>query len=129
MKKHYYIKRGRIRPSEFTKKLTANLGITRDDYNNGKWIEISKKQFDFCLKNPNSTFPEIAACEKENVAIPEISIEEKYKNRVVELISARYSQNDEIAILFSEDEYRINEHNLFVEAAKSQAKQELGIDE
>lgn len=59
----------------------------------------------------------------------EIPIEERYKQRVVELIRERYSIDDELSIQrqrYTKTE-EFEEYNLFVESCKQQAREELGI--
>lgn len=62
---------------------------------------------------------------------PEISQEEQYKNRIVELIREKYSVNDELAILrqrdFKIDEFNV--YNTFVEECKVTARREIYGDE
>ena len=61
--------------------------------------------------------------------IPEISLEEQYKNRIVELIKERYSTDDEIAVLRQRESKpdEFDEYNAYVEGCKAQAREELGL--
>ena len=60
----------------------------------------------------------------------EVSIEEQYKNRVSELIRARYSIDDEVAILRQRDSKpeEFEEYNAYAESCKQQAREELGYE-
>ena len=60
----------------------------------------------------------------------EISIEEQYKNRVSELIRARYSIDDEVAILRQRDSKpeEFDTYNSYAESCKQQAREELGYE-
>lgn len=60
----------------------------------------------------------------------EISIEEQYKNRVSELIRARYSIDDEVAILRQRDSKpeEFGTYNSYAESCKQQAREELGYE-
>ena len=57
----------------------------------------------------------------------EVSIEEQYKNRIVELIREKYSVDDELAILRQRDSKidEFNAYNSFVEECKQQARREI----
>jgi hypothetical protein len=63
---------------------------------------------------------------RESVAVP---LEEQYKNRVSELIRARYSIDDEVAILRQRDSKpeEFDTYNAYAESCKQQAREELGI--
>ena len=59
----------------------------------------------------------------------EIPIEERYKQRVIELIREKYSIDDELAILRQRDSKidEFNTYNSFVEECKQIAREELGL--
>lgn len=56
-------------------------------------------------------------------------IEQRYKQRVIELIRQKYSQDDEFSILRQRDTKpeEFQEYNAYVEACKGQAKEEIKI--
>jgi hypothetical protein len=59
-----------------------------------------------------------------------VSIEEQYKNRIVELIREKYSVDDELSIQrqrYTKTE-EFEEYNSFVESCKQQAREELGYE-
>jgi hypothetical protein len=58
---------------------------------------------------------------------PEITPEQMYKDRVIELVREEYSVDDELAILRQRDTKidEFNTYNLFVEECKSQARREI----
>jgi hypothetical protein len=62
---------------------------------------------------------------------PEVSQEEQYKNRIVELIREKYSVDDELAILRQRDTKidEFNAYNSFVEECKVTARREIYGDE
>jgi hypothetical protein len=61
---------------------------------------------------------------------PEITPEQMYKDRVIELVRAEYSVDDELAILRQRDSKvdEFNAYNSFVEECKQQAREELGYE-
>jgi hypothetical protein len=58
---------------------------------------------------------------------PEITPEQRYKDRVIELVREEYSVDDELAILRQRDTKieEFNAYNSFVEECKSQARREI----
>lgn len=59
----------------------------------------------------------------------EISIEDRYKNRIVELIREKYSIDDELSIQrqrYTKPE-EFEEYNAYAESCKQQAREEFGI--
>ena len=66
---------------------------------------------------------------KHYVGKPDVNL--LYKNRVGELISEKYTINDEIALHRQKDSKpdQYQEYYEYCEACKAQAKKELGIDE
>lgn len=60
----------------------------------------------------------------------EISIEDKYKNRIVELIREKYSIDDELSIqrqrYIKPEEFEV--YNAYAESCKQQAREELGYE-
>lgn len=62
---------------------------------------------------------------------PEISQEEQYKNRIVELIREKYSIDDELSIQRQRDTKidEFNVYNAFAEECKQQARREIYGDE
>lgn len=58
---------------------------------------------------------------------PEVSTEEQYKNRIIDLIREKYSTDDEIAILRQRDSKpeEFNTYNSFVEECKATARREI----
>ena len=61
----------------------------------------------------------------------EVSIEEQYKNRIVELIREKYSVDDELSIQRQRDSKfeEFNAYNSFVEECKVTARKEIYGDE
>jgi len=57
MKKYYLIKA--FEKAIALDKELINTGSTEQDYDNGKAVEISKKQFYFYKNNPTASFKEI----------------------------------------------------------------------
>ena len=60
---------------------------------------------------------------------PEVTLEQMYKNRVIELVREEYSVDDELAILrqrYTKVE-EFEEYNAFVESCKQQAREEFDI--
>ncbi len=118
------------RPFSLYKVKDDAIGVTRQDYFSGKLIELSPEQADFYKKNPSAYFEEIMAMKIMPAVVVEIPIKERYAQRVRELISEKYTLEEELRILFngiSDPEFA--EHELFVSEVKLQVKQELGINE
>jgi hypothetical protein len=62
---------------------------------------------------------------------PEVTPEQMYKDRVIELVRAEYSVDDELAILRQRDTKidEFNSYNTFVEECKVTARREIYGDE
>ena len=62
---------------------------------------------------------------------PEVTPEQMYKDRVIELVREEYSVDDELAILRQRDSKveEFEEYNAFVESCKQQARREIYGDE
>lgn len=62
---------------------------------------------------------------------PEVTPEQMYKDRVIELVREEYSVDDELAILRQRDTKvdEFNAYNTFVEECKQQARREIYGDE
>ena len=122
----YFIKKGLKRAACFDTS-PSNIGTTEQDYADGKWVKISKKQSGFYAENPHASFSEIMNMEMKEAVVPEISIEEQYKMLVVSKIRAEYDIDDELAIQRKRDEDAstfLKYHN-YCEQCKADAKQEL----
>lgn len=127
-KKYYYLKRGTNRPLVFTAKI-KNVGQTKEDYFQGKLIQLSDFQTDFFSDNPYASFDEIINMMIKpavDISPPEIPIEERYKQRVREEISKEYTFEDEIRILYNgKNTPEWKEHEDFVSEVKKRIKKEL----
>ena len=124
-----YIKRG-IKTVFLTEIVLKNIGITEEDYKGGKWIEVSEAQAEFYEENPRASLSEILSMEMIPLPpMPEIPIDEQYKNLVISKIRERYSVDDELAIHRKRDveTNKFIEYDVFCEECKAEAKQELGL--
>jgi hypothetical protein len=108
----------------------SRVGTTQEDYQAGKFIEITQTQANFYTEHPNASFSEIINMEMNEIVIPEIPIEERYRRRVEQILSEKYTYGAELRILFNGSSYaEWAQHESDVAAAKAQAKQELGIED
>jgi hypothetical protein len=126
--KRYYVKKQIKRACIFSVAIN-NAGTNEEDYNKGKWVEISEEQAMFYNANPNASFQEIISMEMSEVKENVIPVEIRYRNRVEQLMREKYSIGSEIRILFNgENDSAWKEHEQDALKAKLQAKKELGIE-
>jgi hypothetical protein len=126
----YYIKNRFNRAARFGAALTSGTGTTEQDYNTGKWIEVTQAQATFYSEHPNASFTEIINMEMNEVVVPQVPIETRYKRRVEQLVAEKYTYGEELRILFNgASDPQWAQHEQDVTNAKTQAKQELGISD
>jgi hypothetical protein len=119
----YYIKKSFKKAVKRGKHLADfTIGTTENDYNRGKWIEITQSQAEFYSTHPNASFEEIINMQMNA---------QSYSELVSKYIHERYSIDEEIAIVRQREEKKekFNAYYSFCEECKVRAKQELGINE
>jgi hypothetical protein len=104
------------------------MGASVDDFNAGKWIELSEDQITFAEANPDASGTEILNMQ---LYVPPTPPVPSYEELVSQYIREQYSIDDELAILRQRetkpDEFAA--YNTFCEQCKTRAKQELNINE
>lgn len=50
---------------------TFRVGITYDDFNDGKWIKLTDKQKRFHLQNPHASIQEVLSCKLNEITVKE----------------------------------------------------------
>jgi hypothetical protein len=122
--KEYYINKKYGQPCMFVTPI-KNVGTTREDYFNGKWILVRKKQKVFYEKHPEATFDEIMATK--------IKEQPKYiptrQEQIVNCIRQKYSIDDELGIQRQRETKitEFEEYNRHCEECKSITNYELQI--
>lgn len=122
-----YIKNGILKPCIFKAERT-NVGVSKEDYQHGKWIPVSEQQAVFYAANKYASYEEIMNMQMVVVEIQQPTNQELYEQELVSLIRERYSLDDELRILYNgSGNAEFIEHETFVSGLKINLKIKYNI--